>query len=131
VASNSVFPFHPSVPSHFDFLLDTVPQPLWGPERVLVDRAEHVAQRVQTLADPHVQTGEKEYKLRAWVASQERHTNDQNILEARKHRVVRTNGYTGSHNVDSPPRSALPLPTAHGCSKLSASFRAHTTATNQ
>jgi hypothetical protein len=43
VAPNSVVPFHPSVPSKFNFLLDTASQPLWGPERLLVDRAEHAA----------------------------------------------------------------------------------------
>jgi hypothetical protein len=48
---------------------------------------------------------EEEYvpkSLRVWAESQEHHTNDQNILEARRHRVIYTSGYTGSHGVDAP-----------------------------
>jgi hypothetical protein len=65
-----------------------------------------------TDAKPNEVTGESEAvgkwfeeehvpkSLRVWVESQEHHTNDQNILEARRHRVMRTSGYTGSHGVD-------------------------------
>jgi hypothetical protein len=40
--------------------------------------------------------------LRAWVESQEHHTNDQNVLEARRHRVMPASGYTGHRRVDFP-----------------------------
>ena len=44
MAPNSVVPFHPSVVSPaFNFLLEPQPEPSWGPERVLVDRAEQIA----------------------------------------------------------------------------------------
>ena len=43
MAPNSVVPFCPSVPPAFNFLLEPQPEPSWGPERVLVDRAERAA----------------------------------------------------------------------------------------
>jgi hypothetical protein len=51
VAPNSAGLLHPSVPSDFDFLLDPVPQPSWGPERLLVDRAELATKRLWILAE--------------------------------------------------------------------------------
>ena len=51
MAPNSAALLHPSVPSHFDFLLDPVPQPSWGLECLLVDRAELATKRLWTLAE--------------------------------------------------------------------------------
>jgi hypothetical protein len=48
-ACNSVL--NPCVLPAFNFLLDPVSQPSWGLERVLVDRAEIAAKRLQTLAE--------------------------------------------------------------------------------
>ena len=50
MAPNSVVPF-PFVPPAFNFLLELQPEPSWGPERVLVDRAELAAKRLQNLAE--------------------------------------------------------------------------------
>ena len=40
-----------SVPPSFNFLVEPQPEPSWGPERVLFDRAELAARRLQTLAE--------------------------------------------------------------------------------
>jgi hypothetical protein len=67
---------------------------------------------IVTSAKPNEVTGEAEVvgkwvgeeyvptNLRAWVANQKRHTNDQNILEGRRLNVMQTCGYQGGRNRD-------------------------------
>jgi hypothetical protein len=68
----------PSVHPAFHFLLESQPQPAWGPERVLIDRADLAAPRLQTLAEiPSPDDSQLEFLRRTSKAEQrfwERHS---------------------------------------------------------